>query len=193
LRQIYTDNNVRVRSVRARIAELQRQLEKIGGKGEDVSGGELPTDALYPSIRQLPVLGVTWGDLYRQMKVQEVVFETLTKQYELAKVQEAKEIPTVKVLDTPIVPEKKVFPPRMLIILIGTSLSFVCGVILVFSEKTWMSMDADDPRKALLQDAVISIEGRVIQPSADRPGVFAWRRKLAERFRKWRNSTRDSV
>jgi len=187
LRQIYTDNNVRVRSVRARIGELQRQLEKIGGKGEDVSEGGLPNDALYPSIRKLPVLGVTWADLYRQTKVQEAVFETLTKQYELAKVQEAKEIPTVKVLDAPMVPEKKVFPPRMLIISLGTSLSLIAGVIWVFGERTWIGMSADDPRKALLQDAVISIEGKVVQPAEDHPGVFAWKRKLANRVRKWRS------
>ena len=192
LRQIYTDNNVRVRSVRARIGELQRQLEKIGGKGEDVSEGGLPNDVLYPSIRKLPVLGVTWADLYRQTKVQEAVFETLTKQYELAKVQEAKEIPTVKVLDAPIVPEKKVFPPRILIILLGTSLSLVGGVICVFGERTWIGMSADDPRKALLQDAVISIEGKIVHPAEDHPGILAWKRRLANRVRKWRNKERQS-
>jgi len=37
LKQIYTDNNVRVRSVSARIAELKRQLEKLAGKGEQAS------------------------------------------------------------------------------------------------------------------------------------------------------------
>jgi capsule polysaccharide export protein KpsE/RkpR len=190
LRQIYTDNNVRVRSVRARIGELQRQLEKIGGKGEDTSDPTLANDALYPSIRKLPVLGVTWADLYRQTKIQEAVFETLTKQYGLAKVQEAKEIPTVKVLDAPMAPEKKVFPPRILIILLGTSLAFVGGVIWVFGEKTWVGMSADDPRKALLQDAILTIEGRVVQPSEDRPGVFGWKRKLANRVQKWRNRAR---
>jgi len=55
LRQIYTDSNVRVRSVRARIDELKQSLEKMGGKGEDATG---PSDGqgytLYPSIRKLP-------------------------------------------------------------------------------------------------------------------------------------------
>src|SRR5437763_5901942 len=51
LKQIYTDNNVRARSVRARIAELKRQLEKLDGKGEQASelSSEQP-DYLYPSI-----------------------------------------------------------------------------------------------------------------------------------------------
>src|SRR6266705_148606 len=50
LKQIYTDNNVRVRSVRARIAELKRQLEKLGGKGEQASessGQQQQPDFLY--------------------------------------------------------------------------------------------------------------------------------------------------
>jgi len=43
-------------------------------------------------------------------QIQETVYELLTQQYELAKVQEAKEIPTVRVLDPAIVPTKKSFP-----------------------------------------------------------------------------------
>ncbi len=74
LRQIYTSNNVRVRSVQARIDEYQRQLKKLGGQTPDSTGaGASGTDAaglansdLYPSIRQLPILGVTWADLYRR-------------------------------------------------------------------------------------------------------------------------------
>ena len=49
--------------------------------------------------------------------------ETLTQEYELAKVQEAKGIPTVKVLDPPNLPEKKSFPPRLLFMLLGTMLA----------------------------------------------------------------------
>src|SRR4029077_19653737 len=125
LREIYTDNNVRVRSVKARIDELQRQLQKLGGKGESATSvSDLPADSLYPSIRKLPLLGVKYADLYRRTKIQEAVLETLTKEYELAKVQEAKEIPTVKVLDVANVPDKKSFPPRMSIIFLGTALAF---------------------------------------------------------------------
>jgi uncharacterized protein involved in exopolysaccharide biosynthesis len=153
LRQIYTDRNVRVRSVRARIGELQRQLEKISGKGEDLSDASTPTEALYPSIRKLPILGVTYADLYRKTKVQEAVFETLTKQYELAKVQEAKEIPTVKVLDSPTIPEKKSFPPRTLIILLGTALSLCVAIAWVFGQRAWEAVEASDPRKILVLGA----------------------------------------
>jgi uncharacterized protein involved in exopolysaccharide biosynthesis len=84
LKQIYTDNNVRVRAAEARSAELESQLNKLGGKGESASlENATQNDPLYPSIRKLPLLGVGYADLYRRTKVQEAVFETLTQQYEL--------------------------------------------------------------------------------------------------------------
>src|SRR5580700_4308269 len=126
LKQIYSDNNVRVRTVQARVNELRVQLSKLGGKfSADGSGGDTSSGD-YPTLRQLPILGVPYADKYRRLKVEEAVFETLTKQYELARVQEAKEIPSVKVLDAPQPPEAKSFPPRTWIVLGGT----LCALIL---------------------------------------------------------------
>jgi uncharacterized protein involved in exopolysaccharide biosynthesis len=149
LEQIYTPNNARVRSVQANIDELRRQLNKLGGTGAapDGSSGE---SSLYPSIRELPLLGVSYFDLYRRVKIQEAVFETLTKQYELAKVQEAKEIPTVKVLDPANYPEKKAFPPRSLIALSGIVVAFFYGVLLILGRQHWNQIDPADPVKVFL-------------------------------------------
>jgi len=124
LRQVYTDNNLCVRSVKARIEELKHQLEKLGGKGEGATGiSDQASDSMYPSIRKLPLLGVTYADLHRRTKIQETLLETLTKEYELAKVEEVKEILTVKTLGIANIPDKKSFPPRLVIILLGTALA----------------------------------------------------------------------
>jgi len=148
LKQIYTDSNVRVRSVKARIDELKHQLDKMGGKGESVTEvSNQPSDSLYPSIRKLPLLGVTYADLYRRTKIQEAVLETLTKEYEMAKVQEVKEIPTVKVLDIANIPDKKAFPPRLMIMFLGTFLSWCIGVLFVLGSSSWNAIDPQDPGK----------------------------------------------
>ena len=184
LKQTYTDNNVRVRSVRARIAELKRQLEKLGGKGEqasDPSGQQ--ADYLYPSIRKLPLLGVTYADLYRRTRVQEAVFETLTKEYELAKVQEAKEIPTVKVLDSPNIPDKKSFPPRLLIIFMGTVLAFTSAVTWVFGNSMWVETDSKDPRKVFAQEVFSAVSARVPLFSRNGSGTHAEGRGFLSRLR----------
>ena len=159
LQQIYTDNNVRVRAAEAHVEELQKKLNEIGGAGTGSDSAN--NDSLYPSIRKLPLLGVTYADLYRQTKIQETVYELLTQQYELAKVQEAKEIPTVKVLDPAMVPTKKSFPPRSIIAVLGTMLGLTLAMTWIAGKTRWDAVDASDPRKAFAAEVVTTARARL--------------------------------
>jgi capsule polysaccharide export protein KpsE/RkpR len=153
LEQIYTPSNVRVRSVRARVEELRRQLHAMAGSDTAETGSSGGTvDDLYPTIRKLPILGVTWVDLYRRARIQEAVFELLTKQYELARIQEAKEIPTIKVVDAPELPEKKSFPPRLLIICLFAAGGILAAVAWIIFSPLWQSLPPSDPGKRIVQD-----------------------------------------
>jgi len=169
LRQIYTENNVRVKAMQARVAELKLQLEKLGGKdiGNNPGPSEGANDTLYPSIRKLPLLGVEFADLYRRTKVQETVFETLTQEYELAKVQEAKETPTVKVLDPPNVPHKRSFPPRLIIMALGTLLAFGLGSVWTLGKARWGEIDPQDPGKALAQEVFTTLREQPLWASGN--------------------------
>lgn len=164
LRQIYTDNNIRVRSLEARIAEYRRQLKNLTGNADgtdtdaQTAGSAGSSDDLYPSIRKLPVLGVTWADLYRQTKVQEVVFETLTKQFEMAKVEEAREVPSIKVLDAADVPEERSFPPRVIVICVGTVLITILCIVWVLARSRWQEIDAQDPARSLAREVVETVQ-----------------------------------
>jgi capsule polysaccharide export protein KpsE/RkpR len=171
LRQIYTDNNPRVRSLNARVAVLRKQLEKIGGKqgnGTDPLPGQTANrpsgqtaDMPYPTIRSLPLLGVKYGDFYRRAKIQETVYELLTQQYELAKVQEAKETPSVKILDPASIPEKKSFPPRLMIISLGTLFAVSVSVVWVLASNRWLEADPQDPRKILAHEVAATLTARM--------------------------------
>jgi capsule polysaccharide export protein KpsE/RkpR len=197
LRQIFTDDNSRVRSMSARVAELRRQLERLagtqgnGGKSQpalalaknqfadrppgqvaDASSAHAtdpPVDQPmaqngpmpYPTIRSLPLLGAKYADYYRRAKIEETVFELLTQQFELAKVQEAKETPSVKVLDPGMVPEKKSFPPRLLIMFLGTMLALSISVVGVLGSNKWQQADPDDPRKVLAQEVIEKVRARL--------------------------------
>ena len=140
------------------IGELQDQLKKLGGKGESTTTiSAQPSESMYPSIRKLPLLGVAYADLYRGTKIQEAFLETLTKEYEMAKVQEAKEIPTVKVLDSANLPEKKSFPPRLLIIFLGMTLALAAATTWVFGKTAWDQTDSNDPRKVFAQEVFSTV------------------------------------
>jgi uncharacterized protein involved in exopolysaccharide biosynthesis len=77
-------------------------------------------------IQNLPGLGLGAARLYRDVKVQEQVFSLLMAQLEEAKIEEAKDVATVEVLDAASPPERKARPKRTVIIL----LSFVASLIL---------------------------------------------------------------
>src|ERR1700689_2621234 len=125
------------------------------GGGDPSPTGSAESPSLYPSIRKLPLLGVRYAELYRANKIQETVFELLTQQCELAKVQEAKETPSVKVLDTAKVPEKKSFPPRLLIMFLGSFLALIIGTVWILGKAGWENIDACHPGKMLAQDAMV--------------------------------------
>jgi uncharacterized protein involved in exopolysaccharide biosynthesis len=174
LKQVYSDNNVRTRATQARVDEIQRQLQKLGGKFDEGAGsGETDGQSMYPSIRQLPKLGVSYADLFRNTKIQEAIFETLTQQYELAKVEEAKETPSIKVLDPADVPEKKSFPPRLLIMTLGTTLAMAGSVVWVFGKRSWDQTEQGDPQKMFAQEVFHSVRAQMRWLPANGSGPHA--------------------
>jgi capsule polysaccharide export protein KpsE/RkpR len=178
LERIYTGNNVRVRAFRARVDELKHQLQKLGGTDASLLPDAAKPDEFYPSIRKLPLLGVQWADLYRRMKVQETVYELLNQQYELARIQEAKEVPTVNVIDPPNVPEKRSSPPRLVIIVLVTMMSLVAAVAWVVGLVKLEHLDSQDPRKVLVLQTWGSIDKGV--KHLLRHPAFAWLQSLVK-------------
>ena len=136
------------------------------GNKPAASGG-----ALYPALRQLPRLAVPYADLYRRVRVQEVVYEMLTQQFETARIQEAKDVPVLSVIDPPGLPEKKSFPPRLLVTLLLTTvaISSIAGFLLFRAR--WNELSATDPRRILAKEMVQSLQNRIplrrSSPTAD--------------------------
>lgn len=200
LRQIYTDNNVRVRATEARITELQHELTKMGGVpggthepakanvNANAQSASQQNSQLYPPLRQLPLLGVTWADLYRRAVVQEKVFETLTQEYELAKVEEVKETPSVKVLDYAQVPQKG-FPPRFWFVFVGTILAVIAGGLFVVGRDRWEHVDPDDPGKVFAIEIMQGMKALTAGSGPDQQGLKA---RVWDHFRHNANSSHES-
>jgi hypothetical protein len=111
-------------------------------------------DSAYPSVSELPALGLAYSDLERRVREEEVLWDVLTRQYEAARVQEAKEIPTVRVLDVANVPERKSSPIRSRIMILGALLSLVAAFIAVSAFSAWEELDAQDQRKKVVTEII---------------------------------------
>jgi len=185
LQQVYTGNNVRVRTAQARLNELQRKLQQMGGAVDGAAPH--PSGAndqqLYPAIRQLPLLGVEWADLYREVKIEETVFQLLTTQYELARMEEARETPVLNVVDPANLPEVKSFPPRLVLIMASTFFCVTLGAVWILAAERWHNIGYDDPTKVLAQtvhQSVFDYGRRVV-------GRLPWDALKGLRRRRFRN------
>ena len=158
LRQIYGDQNVRVRAAEARNATLQRELQRANGQNSMEPPGEgIDARHPYPPLRQLPQLGVRWANLYRTVRIHETVFDLLSEEYETARIEEVKSIPTVSVIDVPGLPERKSGPHRTLIVLISTVLSAVFTAAFLLAKRSWRTMDDGDARRVLATRIISTI------------------------------------
>ena len=158
LRQIYGNQNVRVRAAEARNATLQRELQRANGRSDqDPDGQGIDASHPYPALRQLPQLGVRWANLYRNVRIHETVFDLLSEEYETARIEEVKAVPTVSVIDVPGIPERKSGPHRTLIVLISTLLSIVMTAAFLLAKRSWLAMEVDDSRRVLASRIGITI------------------------------------
>jgi capsule polysaccharide export protein KpsE/RkpR len=169
LREIYGDDNIRLRTAQARAANLKSELAKLGGTSAALSKSseddtdsnyaqETSGDLSYPPLRQLPRLAVPYENLYRNARVQETVFELLTQQYEIAQIQEAKDIPVLSVIDSPGIPDKKSFPPRTLLILVLTIVELLAIAMFILVRFYWRAIDPADPRRKIAAEASDAIK-----------------------------------
>jgi len=163
LRQIYGDSNVRVREIEAVIAALRHDLDRMNGSSaplSPVTGDSQSTmsqEDLSPPLRQLPRLAVPFADLYRNVRVQETVFELLTQQYEMARIEEAKDIPVVSVIDAPGIPEKRSFPPRLLVALGFAAFGFAATAAWLLLNSRWSAVSPEDSRKRFVQEVAANV------------------------------------
>ena len=120
------DDNPKFQVVKRELGTLQAELARLE-KGNHVPGTpEVPTG-------QLPQAGLEYIRKYRDVKYHEALFEVLSKQYEAARLDEAKSAPLVQIIDKAVVPERKSWPPRTLLVCTVTGFSAIvsiCWVIL---------------------------------------------------------------
>lgn len=137
MRAFATENNPQVMQQKRQIEEIKRQLAQM----QYGRGMELPSETTNPGqprkefhvpFTKVPELGMEFIRLTRDVKVQETVFNLLTAQFEQAKIAEARDTPTVQVLDKAVPAERKSKPKVKLNMAIAGALSLFIGIFLAF-------------------------------------------------------------
>lgn len=136
LKEFGTERTNEAILLRAKIEALQEQLAFIEeGTKKNAEPMELKNPQQSPNFYipfgDLPGLGMKLMRLTREAKIQGKVFELLTTQYEIARIDEAKFGNTIQVLDRAVAPEKKCSPKRIRIVMESTFLSLIGAILVV--------------------------------------------------------------
>ncbi|HEX6704350.1 MAG TPA: GNVR domain-containing protein [Albitalea sp.] len=119
-------------------AELSRMESKQGGSGSAV---EMP-------VGRIPEAAVDYVRARREVKLQETLLEGMVRQYELAKLDEAKEGQTLQQIDRAVAPDYKSKPSRALIVLAGTLLGLLGACTVVVWRRYVALVREADPERA---------------------------------------------
>jgi uncharacterized protein involved in exopolysaccharide biosynthesis len=119
-------NHPEIIGIEDEIRELTVKLHEIE-YGRDTS--ENVRGNLFLVLSEIPQIDADLMRLTREVDIQSTLFIYLTQQYEDAKIQEAKNTPTIQLLDPAVTPIKKSSPKRLLMVFIMALITFVFSSI----------------------------------------------------------------
>lgn len=108
---------------------LKYEIGELNGKLRELDTGTGGDGLLIPASRY-PDLSIDYARILREVKVQQTLFELLTQQFEMSRIQEAKDSPTVQFLDVATAPEQEASPNKPVLIILGTALSIMFAVFI---------------------------------------------------------------
>jgi uncharacterized protein involved in exopolysaccharide biosynthesis len=133
IRQFATTENPEVQRISSTLSALRAQLAQVEkGSAEGKALNETGQEAVRT---------------FREFKTRQAILETMIKQYEIAKVDEAREGPAIQQVDIAQPPERKSKPKRSLILLIGAVAGLLLGIMAAFVRSA-MRRAASDPFSA---------------------------------------------
>ena len=138
-----TEQNPEVKALREGIAQLKSQLKKL----EESPTGQKVSDDIFIATSEVPDLGIRYARLMREFKVQETIFELLTKQYEVAKINEARNTSSIQVLDKAVPADRKSKPKRSVIVLLATFVAGFLAILAAFVREYATRMSEEDRQR----------------------------------------------
>jgi uncharacterized protein involved in exopolysaccharide biosynthesis len=149
LRTGATEQNPEVMRMNSELAGLRAELSRL--ESSRPASGSAPRDASSPldlPVGKLPEAAIDYIRARRELKVQETLLENMIRQYEIAKLDEAKEGQVLQQIDTAVPPDYRSYPPRLYLVAGGTAGGLLLAVALVVLRRSRELDDGDGTQAA---------------------------------------------
>lgn len=144
MRTFSTERNPELMTVKGEVAGLRAELARMEKNGDALEG-----DVFVPTGK-LSEGGLEYLRRLRDLRYQETLFELLAKQYELARVDEARDFPLIQVVDQATPPDRKTSPKYLLNGVVGMLASFCLGIFAAFAREALDRAKRDPERSRVL-------------------------------------------
>jgi len=131
-----TGENSQLVQAQSELANLRSQLNKLGGSEDG------PNEFMIPKGK-VPEAGMEYVRKLRDVKYNETLFDILARQFEVAKLDEAKEGSLIQVVDSAVPPDRRSFPKRGLIVVGATLAGFFLGIFIALFLAGWEHLKSD--------------------------------------------------
>lgn len=140
-----TPENPQLVAAERSLASLQGQLNKMG------AGGDTLGEQFIVPQKKVPKESMEYIRRLRDVKYYQTIFDILARQYEAAKLDEAREGELVQVVDPALVPDRKSSPIRLLWTIVALLISLAVSISIALTRATleWMRRDPDTGRKMI--------------------------------------------
>lgn len=135
-----TEQSPEVKVLRESLTGLKGQLRQL----EQSTDGKKVTGDIFIATANVPDVGLQFARVMREFKIQEALNELLTKQYEMAKIEEAKNTSTLQVLDSAVPPDKKSKPKRSLILILLIFFTGFVSIAWIFVKEFYRKLPEED-------------------------------------------------
>ena len=126
--------------IEAQVMALEIQQESLqknfGATHPVLQGLSAEIDAAKHRLEGLPAVGLDLARLFREVEIQTRVLTFLLPQYEQAKIQEARDTPTIQVIDRAVPPQRKYAPKRLFIVAGAAISSLILSLFLTLGLNT---------------------------------------------------------
>ncbi len=123
-----------------RIQQIDKVLREMKQGSAGKTGGSVGMDEFLLPLEKVPDLGLQFARLYREVKIQEAIFELLTQQYEQARIREMENTPTLQVLQMATPPILKSRPKRAIVILVSVLFAFIVSLLVILVQDYFSRM-----------------------------------------------------
>ncbi len=134
----------------AQLVEAQQELESLRAQLAKLGGSEDSANSLIVPKGKVPEAGLEYVRKLRDVKYYETIFDILARQFEIAKLDEAKEGALVQVVDPALPPDRKSFPKRGMIVVVATFAGFCLGIVVAILLAGWERLHSDPEAEAKL-------------------------------------------